>query len=81
MGPLASIVDTDALLEMLWTASLAGIGVTAVFGVAIVGATRAVEASRSGRTLDAALFAVVGAVAVAVVGAAIVFGIVVMTQK
>jgi hypothetical protein len=78
---VASIVDTDALLEMLWTASLAGVGVTAVFGVAIVGATRAVDASRAGRPVDAALFGFMGAAALAVVVAAIVFAIVVMTQK
>jgi hypothetical protein len=81
VGPLASIVDTDALLEMLWTASVAGIGVTAAFGVAIVGAARAVDASRSGRPVDVALFVLMGVVALAVVSAAIVFGIVVMTQK
>jgi hypothetical protein len=78
---LASIVDTDALLEMLWTASLAGVGVTGVFGLAILGATRAADASRAGRPVDAALFGLMGVAAFAVVVAAIVFAIVVMTQK
>ena len=78
---LASIVDTGALLEVIWTAALAGVGVTAVFAVGIVGATRAVDMSRDGRPLEAAVFGVLGALALAVVGAAIAFGIIVMTQK
>jgi hypothetical protein len=81
MGLLASIVDWDALLQMLWTASAAGIGATAVFGLAIIGATRAVDSSRAGRPLDAVLFGILCAAALALVGAAIVFGIIVMTQK
>ena len=78
---LASIVDTGALLKLLWTGALAGVGVTAVFAIAIVGATRAVDMSRDGRPVEAAVFGIVGALALAVVAAAIVLGIVVMTQK
>jgi formate/nitrite transporter FocA (FNT family) len=77
----ASIVDTGDLLELLWTAALAGVAVTAIFAVAIVGATRAVDMSRGGRPVGAAVFGLVGALALAGVGAAIAFGIVVMTQK
>jgi hypothetical protein len=78
---VASIVDTSALLEMLWTGALAGVGVTGVFAVAIVGATRAVDLSRDRRPIEAVVFGLVGVLAMAVVGAAIVYGIVVMTQK
>jgi hypothetical protein len=78
---LSAIVDKDALVKMLWTASLAGIGVTAAFGVAIVGAARAVDAGRDGRPIDAALFGLLGAFALAVVGGAIAYGIVVMIEK
>ena len=78
---IASIVDTDALLEVLWTAALAGVGVTASFAIAIVGATRAVDLSRERRPVEAAAFGVIGALALAAVLVAIAFGIVVMTQK
>jgi hypothetical protein len=78
---IASIVDTGALLKVLWTATLAGVGVTAIFAIAIVGATRAVDLSRERRPVEAAAAGVVGALALAAVGAAIAFGIVVMTQK
>src|SRR4051812_6010904 len=66
---------------MLWTAALAGVGATTMFAVAIVGATRALEMSRDGRPVEAVVLGLVGGLALAVVAAAIVFGIVVMTEK
>ena len=78
---LASIVDTGDLLQVVWAATAAGIGVTAAFGVSLLGASRAVDLSRDGRRAEAAVFAVLGAAAFAAVVAAVAFGIVVMTQK
>jgi hypothetical protein len=78
---LGSVVDGHALVQMLWTATLAGVGVTGIFAIAIHGATRAVDASRDGRPVEAAIFGIVGAIALAAVGAAVVLGIIVMSQK
>ena len=78
---LGSVVDGHALVQMMWTASLAGVGVTCIYAIALHGATRAIDAGRAGRLAEAVMFGVVGAVAVAAVGVAVVFGIVVMTQK
>ena len=78
---IGSIVDTGALLKLLWTASVAGVGVTAVFAGGIVGATRALDLSRDRRPAEAAIMGVLGAVSLAVVAGAIAYGIVVMTQK
>ncbi|MDQ5833336.1 MAG: hypothetical protein M3550_09815 [Actinomycetota bacterium] len=77
---IASIVDTDALLTVVWVSLLAGIGVTAAYGFAILGAVRALELGRSGRSGEAAIFAVVGVVGVATTIAAIVFGIFVLSD-
>ena len=81
MSLLGSVVDGDALLKVLWSSLLAGIGVTAVFAVAILGGTRAADASRTGRPAAAAVFGALALAALAAVGAAVVLGIVVMTQK
>ena len=81
MPILAEILDGDALLEMLLTASAAGVGVTLAFGVALVGATRATDLRREGHGVLAGIYAALGAVALAVVGAAIALGIVAMTSK
>ena len=77
---IASIVDTHALLTVVWVSLLAGVGVTAAYGFAILGAVRAVELGRAGRPGEAAVYAVVGAVGVATTIAAIVFGIVVLAD-
>ena len=77
---IASILDTDALLTVIWASLAAGIGVTAAFGFAILGSVRAIELGRSGRAGEAAIFAVVGMLGVAATFAAIVFGIVVLTE-
>jgi hypothetical protein len=77
---IASVVDTDALLTVIWASLAAGIGVTAAFGFAILGGVRAIELGRTGRVGEAAIFAVIGMLGVAATFAAIVFGIVVLTE-
>lgn len=72
---IASIVDTHALVQMLWASLLAGVGVTASYGLAILGATRALELGRNGRLPEATVYAVIGVAGFATVIAAIVFGI------
>jgi hypothetical protein len=78
---MIAAVDWDALLQVLWSATVAGIGVTAAFGFAIVGVTRAVDARRGGQVAPMAMFGALGFLALAVVLAAVVFSIIVMTSK
>jgi hypothetical protein len=78
---IATVVDTGDLLEVIWVSLVAGIGVTAAFGLAIVGSTRAMELGRAGRPAEAVLFGAMGVVAMAAVLVAIVYGIVVLTDK
>jgi hypothetical protein len=77
---IASIVDTDALLQVVWVSLIAGVGVPACFGLAILGSTRALEFGRNGRPVEAAVFAVVGVLGLGVVIASIVFGIVTLVN-
>jgi hypothetical protein len=74
-------VDWDALLTVIWSALLAGIGVTAAYGLVILGGTRALDLGRQGRTGEAAVYGVIGVLGLATVVAAIVFGIVVLSSK
>ena len=78
---IASIVDTDALLEVIWVSIAAGIGLTAIYGVAIVGTSRAVDSSRRGQVAVAVLYGALGFVALAVVVVASVFGIETLSDK
>jgi hypothetical protein len=77
---IATVVDWDALLQVIWVSLVAGVGVTAAWGVALLGSTRALEIGRDGRVGVAALYAIVGAVAFVTVIAAIVFGILILTD-
>lgn len=78
---MIAVVDWGALWEVVWTSAIAGVGVTAVFGLVIVGATRAVDMRRGGQAIGAAAYGAVGLISFAVVLGALVFGIVVMTSK
>jgi hypothetical protein len=81
MTVLGAIVNGHDLLEVIWVSFVAGIGVTAAWAAAIFGAARWADYNGSGRHGEALLFGVLALVAVAVFAAAVVFGVVVMTQK
>jgi hypothetical protein len=74
-------IDWDALLTVIWASLLAGTCAPAAYGLAILGGTRAFELGREGRVARAVVYGVIGAIGVAVVLAAIVFGIVILSDK
>jgi hypothetical protein len=77
----ATIIDTDALLQTIAAALVAGVGVTLIFALAIRGAVRFGEANREGHAASAAVFGVLTLVCLAAVAAAITFGIIVMSAN
>jgi cytochrome b len=81
MGLLAEIVETKDLLETVLFSVVAGIGVTAIYSVAIWGAARYVEYDQEGRRSAALAGAATAAVALLAVLAVIVIAVVVMTDK
>jgi hypothetical protein len=78
---LATIVDTQALLKTIVAASIAGVGVTLIFSLAILGAARFADMSREGRPAAALAFGALGVVALLTALAAVTVGIIVMTRK
>ncbi len=81
MTPLAQIVDVGDLVNVIWTSFVAGIGVCAVFSLAIVGFARTTDMRRDGNSVAAAGYFVLMLVAFAAVMAVVVFGVIVMTSK
>ena len=82
MVPFASqLVDWAALGKVVLAAIVAGIGVTAAFSFAVLGATRSAEMRRANRGAEASGFAVLGVLAAAVCVGAVVVGIIVMSSK
>lgn len=78
---LATIVDTQALLETILAALAGGVGVALTFSLAILGSTRLAEASRAGHRWEAAFFGALAFFGLVASIAAIAFGILVMTSS
>ena len=78
---LATLVEGKELLETVVASTVAGIGVTFVFSVAIWGVARFADLSRNERPLAAAAAALASCLALLATVAIVVLGIVVMTSK
>jgi hypothetical protein len=78
---LATIVDTQALLRTVIAAFVAGVGVTLIFSLAILGAARFADLNRDGRTAAAVAYGALALLALAAAAAAVIAGIIVMTSK
>jgi len=78
---LADVIETKELLDTVIASLVAGIGVTAVFAVLIFGVARSADMARNDRPVLAAAAGGLAVLAFAIVTAAIVLGIIVMTQK
>jgi hypothetical protein len=78
---MLATIDWDALLTVVWSSLIAGIGATAAYGLVILGGTRALELGRSGRMVEATVYGLIGLAGLLAVVAAIVFGIVVLSDK
>jgi len=81
MSAMGTIVQTNVLWKLIVAALAAGIGITAVFAVAIYGSTRFLDFRREGREVAAWAFGAVAVVALAAFAAAVALGIVVMANK
>ncbi len=78
---IATLVEWQQMAETVVASVIAGVGITFAFSVGIWGAGRFVDLSRNERPLAAGAAAVAASVALTVVAAAVVFGIIVMTRK
>jgi hypothetical protein len=78
---VATIVQTDVLWKLVVAALAAGVGITAVYALAIYGSTRFVDLRREGRAAAAYVYAVLAVLALAAFAGAVAVGIVVMTNK
>jgi uncharacterized membrane protein YcjF (UPF0283 family) len=78
---IATLVEGQQLLETVAASIVAGVGVTFAFSVSIWGVGRFTDLRRNEKPVAAAAAAAVGILALAVVVAAVVAGIVAMTSK
>ncbi len=78
---IATIVDTQALLDTVVASVVAGLGVTLIFSIALYGVARFGEMTRVGRGGSAMAFGALAIAAAIAFAAAITVGIIVMTSK
>jgi len=78
---IATIVEGKDLWQTVVASVVAGLGVTFLFSLGIWGTSQFVELSRGDRQGPATVAGVVALLAFAAVAAAVIIGIVVMTQK
>lgn len=77
----SGIVDWNALGQVVMYALIAGVGVPAIFAMAVYGAARSTDPHRERGGPAAAMFAILALIGTAVCVAAIAYGIYLMTQK
>ena len=78
---IATIVETKDLLSTIAASFVAGVGVTAAFSILIFAATRSADMARADRPVLATAAGALAVLALLIVIAAIVLGIVVMAAK
>jgi hypothetical protein len=76
---IATVVDWDALGQVVWVSLLSGVGVTAAWAFALLGWTRALEYGRERRTGEAVVYGVIGVAGLTIVLGAVVLGILILT--
>lgn len=74
-------IDTTALLKMLYSSVLAGVGVTFVFSLTVLGAIRASDMRRANRTGPAAAYGALAIAGLLLTTGIIVFGLILLTRK
>lgn len=75
-----SVVDWNALGQVVLYSLAAGVGVPAVYALAVLGAARSTDPQRRGGS-SSAVYAIIAFVGGAICLAAIAYGIYLMTQK
>jgi hypothetical protein len=78
---LASVIDGHALVQVIWTATAAGIGLVVAGSLAIHGAARAPLARREGHPLAASLYAALAIAGALLCAGGAVLGVLVMLSK
>jgi hypothetical protein len=78
---LATVVDWSALGKVVLYSFVIAVGVTITTSLAILGAIRFADMRKDERVVEAGAYAVLTAITAAASMAAVVLGIIVMTQK
>ena len=79
--PVPFAVDTHLLWQVVWVSTVAGVGISALYSLVIVGGARASEARRAGRGRAAAAYGALTFLALLLFVAGVVLGVQAMVSK
>ena len=74
-------VEVSQLAEVVWVSALAGIGITTTYSVAVLGAGRYLEATRTGRRVAALAYAAIAVGFLLVFVGGLIWGVAIMLAK
>jgi hypothetical protein len=74
-------VEISQLAEVVWVSVLAGVGITTTYSLAVFGAGRYLEASRTGRRGAALAYASLAVVFLLVFAGSVIWGVQIMLSK
>ena len=74
-------VDGSLLLQVVWVSLVAGVGISALFSLVILGTAKAGDARRAGHGGAAAAFLVLAVLAFALFAVGVVLGVQTMIEK
>jgi hypothetical protein len=78
---MSAAINVGALVKMLYSSLVAGLGVATIFSVVILGAVRSTDMRRSGRGTAAAAYAALATVGVVLAIGVVVYGLVLVAHK
>jgi len=74
-------VEVSQLAEVVWVSTLAGLGITATYSLAVFGTGRYLEASREGRRGAAAFYGTLALTFLLVFAGGVIWGVQIMLAK
>jgi hypothetical protein len=78
---IAALIDIHALVKMLYSSLLAGVGVAVVFSIAILGVTRSSDMRRAQRAGAATAYAALATLGLLLSCAIVIYGLVLVARK
>jgi Na+/H+-dicarboxylate symporter len=78
---MTAAINVTALVKMLYSSLIAGIGVALIFSIVILGTVRSSDMRRSGRGTAAAAYAALASVGFALAIGMVVYGLILVAHK
>ena len=77
----SAIVDTHALLQLVYISITAGVGICVIYALAVIGLTKSHERRKANQRTAAGLYAALAIIAIAGCGWAVATGLTIMATK